>query len=261
MALVPRVRGGDAREEGARGLEVVIVALDAGGLEALDLLPGEDAHGDRDVDVHLGVHGGDGLLELDHEALVRALDRGDDAELGGTGLLRLLRGLDELGDVELHRTHRGFEEAGLGAEVAVLGTAAGLEGDDALDLHLLAAPAQAHLVGEVEQLGQVGVVEFEDLEQLGLGEALALVEGGLAGAGEDVGGHAAPCVERCSMQCSRRVERCSVGARRGMQKLAGRKIISQPHQRKCRNLTGVQVRFCTRLDARSGRSLPPHAPR
>src|SRR5699024_8809933 len=179
--------GGHAREEGAGGLEVVVVAVDAGGLESVDLLLGEDAHGDGHVDVHLGEDGGDGLLELDHEALVRTLHRGDDAELGGAGLLGLLGGLDELGDVELDTADRGLEQAGLGAEVAVLGAAARLEGDDALDLHLFTAPAQADLVGEVEELGQALVVKLEDLEELGLGEAFALLEGDVTGAGEDVG--------------------------------------------------------------------------
>ena len=46
------------------------------------------------------------------------------------------------------------EQPGLRAEVAVLGAAAGLDRHDALDLDLGAAPAQPHLVGEGEQVGQ-----------------------------------------------------------------------------------------------------------
>ena len=64
----------------------------------------------------------------------------------------LLGRLDQLGDVEPHRAHRRGELAGLAAEVAVLGAAAGLERDDALDLDLGAAPLHPHLVGQREQL-------------------------------------------------------------------------------------------------------------
>jgi hypothetical protein len=55
--------------------------------------------------------------------------------------------------------------------VAVLGAAAGLEGHDALDLDLGAAPAHPHVVGEREQVRDPVVGEFEDLEHLGLGQA------------------------------------------------------------------------------------------
>ena len=66
----------------------------------------------------------------------------------------LLGRLDQLGDVQPHRAHRGGELAGLAAEVAVLGAAAGLERHDALDLDLGPAPLHPHLVREREQVGQ-----------------------------------------------------------------------------------------------------------
>ena len=46
--------------------------------------------------------------------------------------------------------------------MAVLGAAAGLDRHDALDLDLRAAPAQPHLVGEREQVGQRVVGQLED---------------------------------------------------------------------------------------------------
>ena len=55
----------------------------------------------------------------------------------------------------------GGEQAGLRAEVAVLGAAAGLERDDALDLDLRAAPAHPHLVREREQLGEAVVGQLQ----------------------------------------------------------------------------------------------------
>ena len=83
----------------------------------------------------------DALADLVHQARVRAAHGGDDAELRGAGGRRLPGGLDQAGDVQPRGAHRRLEPAGLGAEVAVLGAAAGLEADDALDLDLRAAPA------------------------------------------------------------------------------------------------------------------------
>src|SRR5664279_5049528 len=68
--------------------------------------------------------------------------RGHDAELGCPGGRGVPRGSYELGNVQPGRADRRGELTGLRAEVTVLGAAAGLEADDALDLHLRAAPAQ-----------------------------------------------------------------------------------------------------------------------
>ena len=71
--------------------------------------------------------------------------------------------------------------------MAVLGAAAGLEADDALDLDLGAAPLHPHLVGEREQLVQALVGQRAALERLLLGQALAALEHLLTGDGQDVG--------------------------------------------------------------------------
>ena len=73
------------------------------------------------------------------------------------------------------RTGR-LEEPRLGAEVAVLRAAAGLQRDDALDLHLRAAPAHAHLVGQRQQRVEGLVGKVEHLEHLRLGEPLTGLE-------------------------------------------------------------------------------------
>ena len=58
--------------------------------------------------------------------------------------------------------------------MAVLRAAAGLERDDALDLDLRAAPAHAHLVGQLEGGGQLLVGQAEHVEDAGLVEADAV---------------------------------------------------------------------------------------
>ena len=85
----------------------------------------------------------DALAHLGHQPLVRPAHGGDDAELGGAGRGGLDGGLDQRRDVQPGRAHRRGEQARLRAEVAVLGAAAGLDRDDALDLDLGAAPAHA----------------------------------------------------------------------------------------------------------------------
>ena len=96
---------------------------------------------------------------------------------GGRGLLG---GLHQLGDVQPHRAHRRGELPALAAEVAVLGAAAGLERDDALDLDLGPAPLHAYVVRELEQVGQQLVGRGEHGEDLLLAEPLAALEDLLA---------------------------------------------------------------------------------
>jgi len=60
--------------------------------------------------------------------------------------------------------------------VAVLGAAAGLEADDALDLDLGAAPLHAHLVGQRQEFLEPLVGQLEHCEHLLLGETLAALE-------------------------------------------------------------------------------------
>ena len=96
-------------------------------------------------------------------------------------------GLDQAWDVEPRGPHGGGEQPGLAAEVAVLGAAAGLQADDALDLDLGPAVAHPHLVGELQQLGQPFVAEPQADQRLLLAESDAPLEHLLAGYGEDVG--------------------------------------------------------------------------
>ena len=128
----------------------------------------------------------DPVADLRHQPLVGAADGGDDAELGRAGGRGLLGGLDQLRDVQPDRAHRRGELAGLAAEVAVLGAAAGLEADDPLDLDLRAAVLHPYVVGELEQLGDRVVGEPQHLDQLVVRQALAVVEDLGAGALQDV---------------------------------------------------------------------------
>ncbi|HEV7581401.1 MAG TPA: radical SAM protein, partial [Mycobacterium sp.] len=104
--------------------------------------------------------------DLGHQPLVRPPHGGDDAELGGAGLRGLLGRLDQHRDVQPRAAHGRGEQPGLRAEMAVFGTAAGLEADDALDLDLRAAPAHPHLVGQLQQVLQPLVGQPQQLQHL-----------------------------------------------------------------------------------------------
>ena len=158
----------------------MVVALGAHVLEALRLLQGERAEGQGDLNVHLVQDGRDGFCDLGQEVLIRRLHSSDNAELGGAGLGSLLRSLHQLRDVKAGGTHRGLEEAGLRAEVAILRAATGLDGDDALHGYVRAAPLQAGLVGDVSDLFQLLIGDLEDLQEFLFVEANALLEGLLA---------------------------------------------------------------------------------
>ena len=136
--------------------------MDAHRFEVVDLFAGQDAQRRRDVDVHGLLDRGDGLPHLGHQLLVRATDSSHDAELGGAGRRGRDRGIDQAGDVQPGGAHGGGEQPGLRAEVAILGAAAGLDRDDAFHLHLRAAPAHAHAVGEVEELRDALVGQLQD---------------------------------------------------------------------------------------------------
>ena len=185
-ALLPRVRGDHVGEVAACGFEVVVVAVDAGLFQAVDLGLVEDAEGGGHVDVHLGPNAAHRIFDLLHEGLVGAADGGDDAELGGAGLLDFLGGLDETLDIEADGLDGGIVEGGLGAEAAVLGAAAGFQADDALDVDLFAAPLDADFVGEGEEVVDAVVGKLEDLEEFILVEWGAFVQDLLVGAFENV---------------------------------------------------------------------------
>ena len=163
-ALLPRVGGHHVGEVRPAGLQVVVVAVHAHLDQVVDLLLGEHAQARRDLDVDRRLDRGDALAHLLHQPVVRPAHRGHDAELGRTGRGGLPRRLDQRRDVQPDRAHRRGEQARLRAEVAVLGTAAGLQRDDALDLDLGAAPAHPHVVRELQQRRQVLVGQAQHLE-------------------------------------------------------------------------------------------------
>ena len=76
--------GHHIREKRPGGFQVMVIAVHAGGLEPIHLLLGKDPHRSGNLNIHLGFNGGHGLLQLVHEPVVRAFDRGNNAKLGGT---------------------------------------------------------------------------------------------------------------------------------------------------------------------------------
>ena len=119
-------------------------------------------------------------------ALVGAADSQHQAELGGAHRLGLPGRGEHLVVVEKrHRLHRRVEAGGLGAEVAVFGTSAGLGRQDALDLHGRAPPGQTDLMGEGGQ-GRHGVVRHRSQRRQLVGiEAAAVVQQGDGGMVEE----------------------------------------------------------------------------
>ena len=142
--------------------------------------------------------------------MARGPPHGDhDAELRAPEGPGVAGELDQLGG----REHRLAGDVGgvarrLGAEGAVLGTPAGLGRDDGLDLHRRAHPAEADLVGEPDQLGQLVVTgQDEPLGELAADVASLLDEevgGGFHGGGqrghgpEDTGAYAGNVTKRRS---------------------------------------------------------------
>ena len=189
-ALFPGVGGDDVGEERPRRLQVVVVAVHAHLGEPLDLLLGEHAQRAGDLDVDLVADRLDARGDLRQQPLVGSADGGDDAELGRAGLGGLLGRLDQARDVQPRAAHRRREEARLRTEVAVLGAAAGLEADDALDLDVGPAPRHPHLVREREQLVEPVVGQLQHPQRLVLVQALAALQYLLASLRQNV---AHPC--------------------------------------------------------------------
>ena len=153
----------------------MVIALRAHILQALRLLAGQGAQRARNLDVDGVINRGNRLAHLVQQAIVRGLDRSDDAELGGAGLSGLLRRLHQFRNVQAHGTHRGLKKAGLGAEVAIFWAAAGLNGDNAFHRYVRATPLQAGLVGNIGNFLQLGIRNLQYLQQLFLVEAFALL--------------------------------------------------------------------------------------
>ena len=79
-----------------------------------------------------------------------------------------------------------FELGRLGAEVAVLGAAAGLGRQDALDLDLGAAPGQANGMGEGGEIVHLVVGERSQLGDVGENQRATVIEQGGGGTLQDV---------------------------------------------------------------------------
>ena len=142
----------------------MVIALRAHILQALRLLAGQGAQRARNLDVDGVINRGNRLAHLVQQAIVRGLDRSDDAELGSAGLSGLLRCLHQLRDVQAHGAHRGLEEAGLGTEVAVLWAAAGLNGDNAFHRYVRTTPLQTGLVSDISDFLQLGIRNLQYLQ-------------------------------------------------------------------------------------------------
>jgi len=141
------------------GLDVVVHSLDAGLPERGGPFGGHVA--DRRAALQVGVlrdqpHAIEVLLEV---ALGEPLSLGDHAEamrargLGGSGMLEDLIGLH-------HRVHRrlGLGEARLGAEAAVLGTAAGLGVHQRAHVGGVCEPLHPRLPGTLHECFDLGVI-------------------------------------------------------------------------------------------------------
>jgi hypothetical protein len=85
------------------------------------------------------------------------------------------------------RIHRRVVARGLRAELAVLGAAARLGGQDPLDLDDVAAPRQAHLVREGSQRRVVGVGHTRQVRQLVERQLAPIVEQRPSGGVEQFG--------------------------------------------------------------------------
>ena len=134
------------------------------------------------------------LQDALHGPLVGTAHRQHDAELAGPERRGLAGRREHLVGVEERRgQHRRVEAGRLGAEVAVLGAAAGLGGQDALDLDAVAAPGQANLVGQGGEARRRLWRQCRQRRQLGLVERSPLVDerraGGLQGRTEVGGEH------------------------------------------------------------------------
>ena len=121
----------------------------------------------------------DELEDALHGALVGPAHGEHDAELRGAERCGLAGGGEDLVGIEERRgLDRRVEARGLRTEVAVLGAAAGLGREDALDLDLGPAPGQPHLVGQRGQVHDGAVGQRGEGGELVPGQQAALVEEG-----------------------------------------------------------------------------------
>ena len=175
--VVVAVRRADRREQLAARFEVVVVAADARGREAIRLFGCQQPEGARDLEAGLALHRVDCVDDASEQPLLRAAHRDDDAELGRAGVTRCVRGREDLVDVEerIDVDARVVADR-LRTERAVLGAGAGLGVDEALELHLGSAPRQPDLVRERDERRQLVEGEAGDAERFGSGEMAPFTE-------------------------------------------------------------------------------------
>ena len=186
MALFPSVGGHDLREVALGGLKVVVVAVNTSLGQAIHLFLRQNAHRCGHINVNLCLNGGDGLFHLAEQSLIRPLYCSNDAELSRTRLCGLLGGVHQGRDIQPCRTHRGLEQTRLRTEVAILWAAASLQRDNAFNLDLFAAPLQAHLMSQRQQILDAVVVEVENRQGLLVVQPLSADEHLFAGEFQNV---------------------------------------------------------------------------
>ncbi len=166
-AVVVGVGAHDRREQRARRLEVVVVALHPRGREPPGLLLGEEPERARDLESGLGVHRVDRVDHAGEHPLRRPPHRDHDAELGGTRLPGRARRLEHLVELQ-ERVHVdvGRVAGRLRAECAVLRARARLGVDQALELDLGPAVREPDPVRECHEVGQLVEWERGDRERL-----------------------------------------------------------------------------------------------
>ena len=154
--------------------------------QPIDLLGRQHPQRTRDVDIDLVANGFDTGGHLGQQSLVGTAHRGDDAELGGTGLGGLLGRLHQAGHIEPGAAHRRGEEPRLRTEVTVLRASPGLEADDAFDFDFGPAPAHPHLVGERQQFLKPVVGKPQNLEHLVTEQSVTPLKNLFTGLSQDV---------------------------------------------------------------------------
>ena len=136
QAILEFARVDDLAVEIRRGVDVVVVVVQAGVAQGVGLVAGEHAErraGFQAERLHLADHRGD----LRDVAVLRRAPRGAHAEARGAGVARLAGLRDHvLGAHELRGFHARVVARGLRAVAAVLGAAAGLHGQQRGDLDL-----------------------------------------------------------------------------------------------------------------------------
>ncbi len=166
QAVLVGMRGHDVRIVFRGGVEVVIVGGYAGGFELLCLLGAQLAEGDADFHSELGYILDD--IEDLLEALCSSTDAapcGTHAEAGGAGFGGDFGALEDI--AFRHQTLRldaGFVACGLRAVGAVLGAAAGFDGEKSAELDFRVGPIflvrLAGLLDEIEKGEGVELLEF-----------------------------------------------------------------------------------------------------